>query len=139
MTTTPHRVRPVGDRVLIRPHAPPTERATESGIVLPTDPAPDVARSGVVVSAGSFGEDWTRRAVGTVPEVGDVVLFGGYGGTPVVTPDGETLRLMDLRDVLAIVHPALEDAGNPRPVDGDLDAHVDDDPGPHRPPGVLEG
>lgn len=113
---TPHRVRPLNNRVLIRPHAPPAERQTDAGLILPTDPEPQAAVSGDVVAVGEWTGDLAEVSLDALPEVGDVVLFASYGGTPIVTPDRETLRLMDLRDVLAIVAPQEDASFDPEEV-----------------------
>ena len=92
-------VRPLGDRVLIRPDE--QEEVTKSGLVLP-DTAKEKPQQGTVIAvgAGRVTDDGT-----TVPlelEEGSTVLYAKYSGTE-VRIDDEDLLIVSERDVLAIV------------------------------------
>src|SRR5579883_1630849 len=72
------KIRPVGDRVVVRPAA--REEVTRSGIVIP-DTAKEKPQEGTVIAVGSGRLlDNGERAPMEVHE-GDRVLFAKYGGT----------------------------------------------------------
>ena len=72
------KIRPVGDRVVVKPAA--KEEITKSGIVIP-DTAKEKPQEGTIIAvgAGKLIEKGDRQAL-EVKE-GDQVLFAKYGGT----------------------------------------------------------
>jgi len=99
MGTSNGNVRPLGDRVLVRPTQ--REEVTKSGIVLP-DTAKEKPQRGevIAVGAGKINEDGSRQPVDVKP--GDQVLFAKYAGTELKIEDDEFLILSE-KDILAIV------------------------------------
>ena len=92
-------IRPVGDRVVVKPAA--REEMTKSGIVIP-DTAKDKPQEGVVIAVGSGRLlDNGERAPIDVHE-GDRVLFAKYGGTEFKLDSEEYLVLKE-SDILAII------------------------------------
>jgi len=92
-------IRPVGDRVVVKPAA--KEEVTKSGIVIP-DTAKEKPQEGIVIAIGSGRLlDNGERAVIDVHE-GDRVLFAKYGGTEFKL-DGEEYLVLKESDILAIV------------------------------------
>jgi chaperonin GroES len=93
------KIRPVGDRVVVRPAA--KEEVTRSGIVIP-DTAKEKPQEGTVIAVGSGRLlDNGERAPMEVHE-GDRVLFAKYGGTEFKLDNEEYLVLRE-SDVLAII------------------------------------
>jgi chaperonin GroES len=93
------KIRPVGDRVVVRPAA--REEMTKSGIVIP-DTAKEKPQEGTVMAVGSGRLlDNGERAPMEVHE-GDRVLFARYGGTEFKLENEEYLVLRE-SDVLAII------------------------------------
>ncbi|GCE48865.1 chaperonin GroES [Thermosporothrix hazakensis] len=92
-------IRPVGDRVLVKPAA--KEEVTRSGIVLP-DTAKEKPQQGTVVAVGSgkLLENGTRVTM-EVKE-GDQVLFAKYSGTEVKIENEEYLVMRE-SDILAVL------------------------------------
>jgi chaperonin GroES len=92
-------VKPVGDRVLIKPLE--AEEKTKGGIILP-DTAKEKPQEGKVIAVGKgkMTEDGKVKE----PEVkpGDKVLFGKYAGTD-IKYDGEEYVIMKEEDILAII------------------------------------
>jgi len=93
------KIRPVGDRVVVKPAA--KEEITKSGIVIP-DTAKEKPQEGKVIAVGrgrllENGE----RAPMEVQE-GDRVLFAKYGGTEFKLDSEEYLVLRE-SDILAII------------------------------------
>jgi chaperonin GroES len=93
------KIRPVGDRVVVRPFA--KEEVTRGGIVIP-DTVKEKPQEGTVVAVGSGRLlDNGDRAVLDVRE-GDRVLFARYGGTEFKL-EGEEYLVLKENDILAIV------------------------------------
>ena len=86
--------KPLADRVLVEPA--PVEQKTASGIIIP-DTAQDKPQQGEVVAVGSGRKDEPLTV-----KVGDVVLFGKYGGTEIEL-DGEKFLLLKESDIFAII------------------------------------
>lgn len=92
-------VRPLDDRVLIKPLE--AETKTAGGIVLP-DTAKEKSQRGRVVCVGSgkLLDDGKRAPVAL--KAGDVVLFGKYAGTEIKI-GGEQHQIMRENEVLAVL------------------------------------
>ncbi len=93
------KIRPVGDRVVVKPIA--REAITKSGIVIP-DTAKEKPQEGEVVAVGSgkLLENGTRSPL-EIKE-GDRVLHAKYGGTE-FTMDGEEYLVLRESDILAVL------------------------------------
>jgi chaperonin GroES len=92
-------IRPVGDRVVVKPSG--KEEVTKSGIVIP-DTAKEKPQEGevIAVGAGKLLDSGERGAMEV--KVGDKVLFAKYGGTEFKL-DGEDLLVLRESDILAIL------------------------------------
>src|SRR2546430_15575548 len=99
MTTVSVKIRPLGDRVVVKPLS--SETVTKSGIVLP-DTAKEKPQEGEIL-AGGPGKvlDNGKR---TTPEVkvGERVLFARYAGNEIKI-DGGGYFILRESDVLGIV------------------------------------
>jgi chaperonin GroES len=93
------KIRPVGDRVVVKPAA--KEEVTKSGIVIP-DTAKEKPQEGTVVAVGSgrLLENGERAALDV--HEGDRVLFAKYGGTEFKL-EGEEYLVLKENDILAII------------------------------------
>jgi chaperonin GroES len=93
------KLRPLGDRVLVRPVG--REETTKSGIVLP-DTAKEKPQRGIVVAvgAGRLDDDGDRIQVDV--QVGEEVLFAKYAGTEFKLDEEEFLILAE-KDILAVI------------------------------------
>jgi chaperonin GroES len=96
---TSSKLRPLGDRVLVKPL--PREEMTKSGIVLP-DTVKEKPQEGEVLAAGpgKMLDDGTREAMDV--KVGDKVLYAKYAGTEFKV-EGDDLLIVSQKDILAIV------------------------------------
>jgi chaperonin GroES len=92
-------IRPLGDRVLIRPTA--NEEVTKSGLYLP-DTAKEKPQRGTVVAVGSGKvlDNGTRQPMDLT--VGAEVIYSKYAGTEVKQGDEDLLVLRE-SDILAII------------------------------------
>jgi chaperonin GroES len=93
------KIRPVGDRVVVKPA--PKEEVTRSGIVIP-DTAKEKPQEGIVVSVGSGRLLDNGKRVALDLQEGDRVLFAKYGGTEFKL-DGEEFLVLKENDILAVI------------------------------------
>ena len=87
-------IKPLADRVLIKPSA--AETTTASGIIIP-DSAKEKPQKGTVVAVGNGTKDEPMTV-----KVGDSVLYGKYAGTELKF-DGEDFLIMRESDIYAII------------------------------------
>ncbi len=87
-------IKPLADRVLIKPAA--AETKTASGIIIP-DTAKEKPLQGTVVAVGQGTKDETM-----VLKEGDQVLYGKYAGTE-LEHEGEKYLIMRQSDVVAVL------------------------------------
>ena len=94
------KVRPLGDKVLVRRDDPETK--TSTGIYLP-EIGKEKPKSGVIqaVGDGALNTETGERIPLTVKK-GDRVIFSSYSGTEVKLDDQELL-IMSEDDILAVV------------------------------------
>ena len=86
------KIRPLDDRVVIRPAE--SEEITAGGIVLP-DSAKEKPQRGTVVAVGSGRLLESGDRAGLSLEVGDVVIYGKFGGTDIEV-NGEDVKILRL-------------------------------------------
>ncbi len=93
------RLRPLGDRVIVRPIEKKDE--VRSGLIIP-DTAKEKPQEGEIIAAGKgkIGED--GKLIPMDVKAGDKILYGKYSGT-VVNLDGQEFLIMHQDDILGIV------------------------------------
>ncbi|WP_158800604.1 co-chaperone GroES [Pedobacter sp. L105] len=93
-------IKPIADRVVVE--AAPAEEKTASGIYIP-DTAKEKPQQGTVVAVGpgKYAEV-TGNLVPLSVKVGDVVLYGKYGGTE-ITYEGKEYLIMRETDLYAVL------------------------------------
>lgn len=92
-------LRPLGDRVLVKPVA--AEERTQSGILI-ADTAKEKPQKAEVIAVGKGTMLQDGNYVALDVAVGDLVVFAKYAGTEIKL-DGEDYLLLDGRDLLAVV------------------------------------
>ena len=93
------KIRPLDDRVVVKPEE--AEETTAGGIVLP-DSAQEKPQRGTVVAVGP-GKLLDNGNRGTLSvAVGDVVIYGKYGGSDLEV-DGSEVKILRESDILAKV------------------------------------
>ncbi len=99
MTTVSIKLRPMGDRIIVKASA--REAVTKSGIVLP-DTAKEKPQEGEVlaIGPGKVLDNGKRPALEI--QVGQRVLFARYAGAEVKV-DGEEYLIMRESDVMGII------------------------------------
>jgi chaperonin GroES len=98
-TGTKTNVRPLEDRILVRPEE--GQETTISGIVIP-DTAKEKPQEGVVLAVGPGKRNEDGELIALDVKEGDRVLYSKYGGTE-ITVEGDDLLILTARDVLAIM------------------------------------
>ena len=98
-TTTKTNLRPLEDRILVRPEE--GEETTASGIVIP-DTAKEKPQEGTVLAVGPGKRSDSGDLVPMDVKEGDRVIYSKYGGTEIKL-EGEELLILSARDVLAIL------------------------------------
>lgn len=88
------KIRPLADRVVVEPFA--AEEKTSGGIIIP-DTAKEKPKKGTVLAVGEGKKDEPMTV-----KVGDVVLYGKYGGTE-ITIDGLEYLIIKESDIYAII------------------------------------
>lgn len=86
--------RPMSGKVLVQPQA--AEQKTVSGIIIP-DSAQEKPQRGKIVAVGNAKKDEQMEV-----KVGNVVLYGRYGGTEIKI-DNEEYLIMNQSDILLVV------------------------------------
>ena len=92
-------IRPLHDRVIVKRR--PSERTTDSGIVIP-DAAAEKPDQGEIVAAGPGKRDDGGKLIEMDVKVGQRVLFGKYSGQAIKV-DGEELLVMREEDIMGII------------------------------------
>ncbi len=93
------KFKPLHDRVAIQPLE--TEEKTMGGIIIP-DTAKEKPMQGKIVAVGSGLRDQSGNVVSLEVKVGDVVIYGKWGGTEVKI-DNQELMIMKESDIMGIV------------------------------------
>lgn len=98
-TTTSVKIKPLGDRVLIK-HIEEDEQV-RGGIIIP-DAAKEKPQEAEVIALGTGRKDDSGNAVEFNVAVGDKVLISKYGGTEVKV-DGQSYLLVREDDILGVI------------------------------------
>ena len=93
------QLRPLGDRVLVKPEK--AEQKTASGLYISSG-AQEKPQRGEVIAVGAGKLDDKGERIPVDVKVGDVVIYGKYGGNEVKI-DGEQYLLMRDSDIYAVV------------------------------------
>lgn len=93
------KVRPIGDRVIVRMISP--EETRKGGIIIP-DTAKERPMEGVVVAVGLGKTSDSGERIEMDVKIDDIVLFGKYAGT-VVQLDRIDYLMLFSDDIMAII------------------------------------
>jgi chaperonin GroES len=93
------KVKPLGDRVLVRPQE--AEEQVLGGIIIP-DTAKEKPQRGTVVAVGDGKTDDSGSKIALSVKAGDTVLYGKYAGTEIEL-DGDEHLILSESDILATI------------------------------------
>ena len=94
-------VKPLGDRLLVKPDEKGREKKLPSGIIIPESADKEKPAQGVVIAAGNGKYDDGKLTPMTV-KVGDTILFSKYGYDEIKI-DGEEYFILAESNVLAVL------------------------------------
>jgi len=97
---TDFRIRPLADRVVIKPAD--REEKTKGGIYLPDTASKERPMEGTILAVGEGRLDDNGKRVPMTVKAGDKVLFAKYSGTEFKIDDIEYLILAE-KDILGVV------------------------------------
>lgn len=86
-------IRPLGENVLIRPQKP--EKKTATGIYLPQTANEERRQEGTVIAIGDNKDIRVKK--------NQTVIFKRYGSSEEIEVRGETLLIVNHKDILAVV------------------------------------
>ena len=97
------RLKPVNDKIVVKPNEEKQDHVTEGGIILP-----DTVQDGTLIEGKVIAKsDGMYSAQGTmiplVVDVGDTILYNKNAHKSEHTIDGETYILMSVNEVMSIV------------------------------------
>ena len=98
-TTTLKKLKPLSDRVLVKPMD--KEQEKKGGIIIP-DTAKEKPQEGEIIAAGPGKRDEQGKLIPMDVKVGDKILYGKYSGTEIKIEDEEYL-IMHQEDILGII------------------------------------
>ncbi|MBU1111124.1 co-chaperone GroES [Patescibacteria group bacterium] len=93
-------IKPLGDRVLVRPIS--KEEKTDSGIIIPDTADKERPQEGEVLAVGSGRIDKDGKRVSLEVKVGNKIMFKKYSPDELEI-DGEEYLIVGESDILAIV------------------------------------
>lgn len=93
------QLRPLGDRVLVKPDK--AEEKTAGGLFISSG-AQEKPQRGTVIAVGAGKLDDNGERIPVDVKVGEVVIYGKYGGNEVKV-DGEDFLLLRADDIYAII------------------------------------
>jgi chaperonin GroES len=93
------KLKPLGDRVIVKPSE--AEEQTKSGLFIP-DTAKEKPQKGEVMAVGDGKYDEKGERVPVDVRVGDLVVYGKYGGTEFKI-DGDEYMILRADEIYAIV------------------------------------
>ena len=97
------KLKPVNDKIVVKPKPKEEEFKTDSGIILPDLVEGGSLSEGTVISVGDGMYSTTGDLIPMVVKEGNKILYHQHGGMPEYKVDGETVYIMSVNDVLSIV------------------------------------
>ena len=97
------KLKPVNDKIVVKPKEKPDDNITDSGIILPDTAAGGELNEGTVVSVGRGMYSTTGTLIPTAVKEGNKILYHQHGGMSEYKVDGETVYIMSQNEVLSIV------------------------------------
>ena len=98
------KLKPVNDKIVVKPNKKNEEEVTEGGIILPDTVDQGKLLDGEVVAVGKGMYSASGTIIPVVVNVGETVLYNKHAQThEYKTTDGEELVIMSVNEVLSIV------------------------------------
>ena len=97
------RLRPVHDKIVVKPISKKEDEVTESGIILPDTVDQGKLLEGEVIAAGNVIYSTSGDAIPIVVEVGNRILYGKHAQVQEYNLNGEDVIIMSQNEVLSIL------------------------------------
>ena len=97
------RLKPVNDKIVVKPNENKQEERTASGIILPDTVQDGTLIEGEVVAIGEGMYSASGTLIPVVVDVGDTILYNKNAHKAEHKIDGETYILMSVNEVMSIV------------------------------------
>ena len=97
------RLKPVHDKIVVKPVEKNNEAVTDGGIILPDSVEQGKLQEGEVIDAGNVIYSTTGDSIPIVVEVGDRILYGKHAQTQEYKLNGEDVLIMSQNEVLSIL------------------------------------
>ena len=97
------RLKPVNDKIVVKPKETKNEEVTAGGIILPDTVQDGTLVEGEVVAIGEGMYSASGTLIPVVVDVGDTILYNKNAMKAEHTIDGETYILMSVNEVMSIV------------------------------------
>ena len=97
------KLRPVNDKIVVRPNEKNKEEKTESGIILPDTIQDGMLLEGEVVAASEGMYSANGVVIPLVVETGDTILYNKHAQTQEYKLNGEEHVIMSVNEVLSVV------------------------------------
>ena len=98
------KLKPVNDKIVVKPNKKDEEEMTESGIILPDTVDQGKLLDGEVIAVGKGMYSANGTLIPVVVNVGDTILYNKHAHAhDYKTDDGEELIIMSVNEVLSIV------------------------------------
>jgi len=97
------KLRPINDKIVVKPKTKPDEQKTESGIILPDTVDGGTLLEGEVIAASHGAYSMTGELIPTTVKKGDVILYSSHASVQEHKLNGENIVIMSQNEVLTIV------------------------------------
>ena len=97
------RLKPVNDKIVVKPNEDKQDTITEGGIILPDTVQDGSLVEGKVVAIGEGMYSASGTLIPVVVDVGDTILYNKNAHKSEHKLDGEDYILMSINEVMAIV------------------------------------
>ena len=97
------RLKPVNDKIVVKPSEKNKEEKTASGIILPDTVDQATLLEGKVVAVGEGMYSANGTLIPVVVSEGDTILYGKHAAKSEYKIDGEDYIIMSINEVMSIV------------------------------------
>ena len=97
------KLKPVNDKIVVKPNEKNDEEVTDSGIILPDTVDQGKLLDGEVIAVGEGMYSANGTLIPVVVNVGDTILYNKHAQTHEYKLDDETLVIMSINEVLSIL------------------------------------
>ena len=97
-------MKPVNDKIVVKPKQTKDDNVTEGGIILPDTIQDGMLLEGKVIAAGHGMYSANGTLIPLVVEVGDTILYNKHAQTQEYKLNGEDVILMSQNEVLSILY-----------------------------------